>query len=264
MAGFSLPANLLMNLEIPLIKRSQVAELANNCGTDKCACHGYHRFYPLVLAQLNHSDPFTIVEIGYGEGASIPFWKSIFPQAYLICVDRDISEEGDGYMVIQADQEHPDQLQDALQCATSPVRLIIDDGSHLPRHQLSSFSFLFETILEPGGFYIIEDIETSYWLAGNLYGYSIRAGIFSRWSAVEALKLAVDYTNRSFLDEGDRNLVEYSMLIAGLDPAAALQIGTITFGQNCALIGKNLEGDSDYQEQAYPFSQFTSRDQVSG
>jgi len=244
---------------LPEIDRSRFAELANACGTDKCAIHGYHRFYPLVLAQLKHSDPFTIVEIGYGQGASIPFWKSLLPQAYLICIDRDVRQEGDGHVVIQADQDQPEQLQEALQCAPSPVRLVIDDGSHLPRHQMSSFSTLFDTILEPGGFYIIEDIETSYWLTGDLYGYQIRAGLFSRWSAIEALKLAADYLNRSYLDKEDRNLVEYSMLIAGLDPAAALQINTITFGQNCALLGKNLAGDSDYQEKSYPYSPFTSR-----
>ena len=118
---------------------------------------------------------------------------------------------------------------------------------------------LFDKILEPGGFYIIEDIETSYWLSGDLYGYPIRAGLFSRWSAIEALKLAVDYLNRSYLDQQDRNLVEYSMLIAGLDPAAAQQISTISFGQNCALLGKNQAGDSDYQEKQYPYSPFTSR-----
>lgn len=248
-----------MKSEHSAINRSRFAELANACGTDKCAIHGYHRFYPLVLAQLNHSDAFTIVEIGYGEGASIPFWKELFPQAYLICIDRDVSQEGEGYLVIQANQDHPEQLQEALRCAPSPVRLVIDDGSHLPRHQLSSFSLLFDAILEPGGFYIIEDIETSYWLAGDLYGYPIRAGLFSRWSTIEALKLAADYLNRSCLDQEDRNLIEYSMLIAGLDPAAAQQISTISFGQNCALLGKNQAGDSDYQEKEYPYYPFTSR-----
>jgi len=248
-----------MKSGLPMISRSRFAELANACGTDKCANHGYHRFYPLVLAQLNHSSSFTIVEIGYGEGASIPFWKSLFPHAFLICLDRDVSEEGDGYVVVKADQDQPEQLLEALQCAPSPVRLVIDDGSHLPRHQLSSFSMIFGSILEPGGFYIIEDIETSYWLSGDLYGYPIRAGLYSRWSAIEALKLAADYLNRSCLDKEDRNLVEYSLLIAGLDPATALQINTITFGQNCVLLGKNQSGDGDYQEKPYPYSPFTSR-----
>jgi hypothetical protein len=243
----------------PPIKRSTFADLANACGTDKAAVHGYQRFYPLVLAQLSGSEPFTIVEIGFGDGASIQLWRGLFPQAFLICIDRDVSQEGEGYVVIQADQDQPDQLQAALRSAPSPVRLVIDDGSHLPRHQLSSLSMLFESLLEPGGFYIIEDIETSYWLAGNLYGYQIRAGLFSKWSAIEALKLAVDYVNRAYLSEEDRNLLEYSMLLAGLDPATARMISSVTFGQNCALLIKNEPGDSDYQERPYGFAPFTAR-----
>lgn len=239
--------------------RSRFAELANACGTDKVSVHGYHRFYPLVLSQLPGTDPFTIVEIGYGNGASIPLWKQLFPHAFLICIDRDVSEEGEGYLVLQADQDEPEQLAEALRQAPSPVRLVIDDGSHLPRHQLSSLSLIFETILEPGGFYIIEDIETSYWLAGVVYGYQIRAGLFSPWSAIEALKLAADYVNRCFLGDQDRNLIEYSLLMAGLDPAAARQISSVTFGQNCALLVKNEPGDRDYQERPYGFAAFIAR-----
>ena len=85
-----------MSSEPPSISRASFAELANACGTDKVASHGYHRFYPLVLAQLGQSGPFTIMEIGYGSGASIPLWKGLFPQAFLICLDRDVSQEGDG------------------------------------------------------------------------------------------------------------------------------------------------------------------------
>lgn len=245
-----------------MISRTSFAALANACGTDKADLHdrhGYHRFHPLVLSQLSQSEPFTIVEIGYGEGASIPLWKGLFPQAFLICIDRDVSQEGDGYVVIQADQDQPEQLQQVLRDPPSPVRLVIDDGSHLPRHQLSSFSVIFETILEPGGFYIIEDIETSYWLAGDLYGYPIRAGLFSRWSAIEALKLAVDILNRSILDPDDRNLLDYSMQIAGLAPAAAQLINTLTFAQNCVLIGKAEPGDSAYQKKPYVYAPFTAR-----
>ena len=41
------------------------------------------------------------------------------------------------------------------------VELIVDDGSHVPEHQILSFNFLFKNLLSPGSTYIIEDIETS-------------------------------------------------------------------------------------------------------
>ena len=43
-----------------------------------------------------------------------------------------------------------------------PVFAIIDDGSHIPQHQVSTFDLLFRQVLLPGGTYIVEDIETRY------------------------------------------------------------------------------------------------------
>ena len=40
--------------------------------------------------------------------------------------------------------------------------IIIDDGSHVPQHQITSLACLLPA-LNPGGLYIIENVETSYW-----------------------------------------------------------------------------------------------------
>ena len=40
--------------------------------------------------------------------------------------------------------------------------VIVDDGSHYPRHQIASFEYLFEKMLKPGGIYVVEDIQTSF------------------------------------------------------------------------------------------------------
>lgn len=241
------------------ITRQIFERAASETGTDKCQSHGYHRFYPLALSQLKRSEPFSIIEIGYGNGASIPMWRSLFPNAYVICIDRDISEHGESYIVVKADQNDPTSILAAIDNPKLPVRLIIDDGSHHPQHQLTSLSILFETVLEPGGHYIIEDIETSYWLSGSIYGNEIRYGLFCKWSAVESLKLAADYINRSYLSPEDRSLLEYSMMMSGLSPSAAKNISTLTFGQNCALLRKIEEGDEIYTERPYSHASFTHR-----
>lgn len=244
---------------LPPLTRKTFEQAAKASGTDKGVVHGYQRFYPLVLSQLSRREPFTIVEIGYGNGASIPMWQSLFPNAFLVCIDKDVAQSGDGYVVIQADQSDTRSIMAAMAEIEGPVRLIIDDGSHHPQHQLSSFSILFESLLEPGGHYIIEDIETSYWLAGNLYGNEMRYGLFSRWSAMEALKLAADYVNRTFLSPEDRSLVEYSMMMAGLSPSSAEAISFVAFGQNCALLKKMEPGDQAYVDRDYGYSIFTRR-----
>ncbi len=249
-----------MPAEFPFLSRKLFEDVANACGTDKASTHGYQRFYPAILSQLPREDPFTILEIGYGDGGSIPLWKKLFPNASLVCLDRDVTDEGDGYIVLKADQNDLSSIRAAIQRTKSPVRLVIDDGSHLPRHQLSSFSMIFEEALQAGGFYIVEDIETSYWLSGNLYGNELRFGLFCRWSAIEAFKLAIDYVNRAFLSPEDRNLVEYSMTIAGLLPSAAQQISSVTFGQNCVLVAKTEHGDQGFLERAYDYTAMIARD----
>ncbi len=40
--------------------------------------------------------------------------------------------------------------------------MIIDDGSHINDHVVTTFDFLFPK-LAPGGIYVIEDTQTSYW-----------------------------------------------------------------------------------------------------
>lgn len=242
------------------ISREDFEQAANEAGTDKGSGHGYQRFYPLALSQIDRNEEFTLVEIGYGDGKSIPMWRALFPNSYIICLDRDVSIEGEGYEVIQADQGEPTSLLDAIGKTKLPVRLIIDDGSHHPEHQLTSFSLLFENILDPGGYYIIEDIETSYWLAGNLYGHEMHFGLFCRWSAIETLKLMADYVNRTFISQKDKSLLEYSMMLAGLSPSAAEDVSSITFAQNCVLLEKMRKGDKSRTDRPYWYAECTSRD----
>ena len=236
-----------------------VQSVGNACGTDKTTHHGYDRFYPLFLAPLRQLKNLGIVEIGYGRGKSIPFWKTLFPQAHLYCLDRDVSLAGDGFTVFKVDQSDPGAVEAAIASIPHRVHLIVDDGSHLPPHQLSTLSILLDQLLQPGGVYIVEDIEISYWISGAIYGYPTRYGLHNRWSAVEVLKLAVDYLNRSCLSQADRCLVEHLMAMAGLSPGTAGQISTLTFAQNCVILTKVLERELPYLERRYSHAAKTVR-----
>lgn len=244
---------------IPL-DESGFRRIGDACGTDKTLHHGYQRFYPQFLAPLRRRRKLTIVEIGYGEGKSIPLWRTLFPQSFVVCLDRDVSESGEGYEVLKVDQSDPEAVAAVVDTIAQPVHLIVDDGSHIPAHQLSSFSILFEHLLVPGGIYIVEDVETSYWTNGDVYGYPTRFGLYSRWSAVEAMKLAVDYLNRSCLSVQDRSLVDYSLSIAGLSPSAVGLIATLTFAQNCVIATRMQSDHLAYVERPYAYATFTARE----
>ncbi|APD47548.1 hypothetical protein KQ302_04030 [Synechococcus sp. CS-602] len=92
----------------------------------------------------------------------------------MYCLDRDLSLSGVGNDVFQVDQGDPAAVQGVIASIRHPVHLIVDDGSHFPPHQLSSFSILFDQLLRPGGLYIFEDVETSYWITVDIYGYPTR------------------------------------------------------------------------------------------
>jgi hypothetical protein len=234
-------------------------EIGDRVGADKTLGHGYHRIYPLYLASLQGKKDWALLEIGYGEGQGILLWRELFPQAFIYCFDRDVSQEGEGYVVIQADQANPESMQNALSRIDRPLSLIVDDGSHHPFHQIASFSLLFEQWLEPSGFYIIEDIETSYWKSGELYGNLVSFGQYDRWSVVEIMKLAADYVNRKYLAPEDRNLLEYNLELVGLSASAARQIAQIGFGQNCIIAHKSQAVDDAFSESEYAYSSYLRR-----
>jgi len=236
------------------ITEENVKSIGDRCGTDKTLIHGYHRFYPIHLSHLRRFRKFGIIEIGYGEGYSIPFWQSLFRGAHIYCLDRDVETDGSDFSVIKTDQSSTDSLESALLRVTHPLRLVIDDGSHKPSHQLLTFSTIFPRMCEDG-IYIVEDIETSYWLNGSIYGYETRYGLFNQWSAIEAFKLAADYVNRCFLPGCDRSLIEYRLALAGISPEAAALISSVTFAQNCIILKKARIADLKFTEREYLFHQ---------
>jgi len=234
-------------------------QIGDRCGTDKTLQHGYHRFYPAHLAPLSQLKDFGILEIGYGEGSSISLWRALYPQAFVYCFDRDVEDEGEGHRVIKADQSSPESLSLAIAKIEHEVHLIVDDGSHNPAHQLQTFSHLFSSLLAPHGVYIVEDIETSYWLDGELYGYATHYGLFNHWSAIEAFKLIVDYSNRSFLAPCDQSQLEYRLAMVGLDPQASALVSSVTFAQNFIVLSKADAGDMAYYDRPYVYGERIQR-----
>jgi hypothetical protein len=110
---------------------------------------------------------------------------------------------------------------------------IIDDGSHHPEHQITSFIYLFEHGLKPGGIYIIEDIEMNYWLHGETYGQSTRYGRQHAGSFMNRLKDLVDVVNREFSPVGQGKRFSSSF-----GPAVDDWVSSVFVGHNCAVVVK--------------------------
>lgn len=149
-------------------------ELAIRYGTDKSSrLNALTEKYELYLAPRRH-DRLTLLEIGVQQGASIRMWHEFFQDATIAGVDvveapPALRELGPRVRFFRADQSDPDQLRavaEALQ-ESGGLDIVIDDGSHICRHQITTFQVLYP-YLKPGGIYFAEDVTTSY--AEHPYG----------------------------------------------------------------------------------------------
>ena len=186
---------------------SSFEEIGRESGTDKVYHHGYQRFYPRFLESIR--DTATgILEIGIHRGASLNLWLRYFNKAVIHAIDITVQEyNSDRVKLFKADQSSPSDLERVTKSITDPVQFIIDDGSHVPEHQYVSFEYLFKNLLQPGGVYIVEDIEISYWNnEEHKYGYK------SSESFIERVKPLIDVINNEFLNSSNKDQFFYILL----------------------------------------------------
>jgi len=102
----------------------------------------------------------NVIEIGVESGASLRMWADFFPNATIHGLDIDPDckcHEADRIRVYIGDQSNESDLRSMIQSLDDRPEIIIDDGSHWYRHQVSTFNLLFPCLAERG-VYAIEDI----------------------------------------------------------------------------------------------------------
>lgn len=137
-------------------------------GTDK----GESGYLPHYVRHLGprRLEVRSVLEIGIGGdddptagGGSLQLWQDYFPNAHILGLDverKDLAL-GDRVKIVQGDQGDSVLLIE-LSSLYGPFDLVIDDGSHLGRHQRASFETLLPT-MAAGSYYVIEDLYPSYW-----------------------------------------------------------------------------------------------------
>ena len=127
--------------------------------TDKAVGHGFTEFYD---DYVNKYVKPNVLEIGVHKGGSLRMWEEYFGSPLVVGVDV---EEKSQYQTkniktIVADQGDPVQLLKCLDICKE-YQIMVDDGSHLMGHQISSIAYLFP-YLASGGVYFLEDLHTSF------------------------------------------------------------------------------------------------------
>jgi len=121
-------------------------------GTDKATFHQFCDFYE------EHLPPRIgrLLEIGVMDGASLRMWRDFYPDAEIVGVDNLRTPEVDGVTVLKGDAPDWDLLK-----TLGTFDVIVDDGSHMTADQQRTFEWMYPA-LNPGGWYILEDLHTSY------------------------------------------------------------------------------------------------------
>jgi hypothetical protein len=197
-------------------------------GTDKASStHDYLSLYERFFQPIRHTAG-KILEIGVYNGASLSVWEAYFPNATIIGADIDSSTTRFAAPRVQIeiiDQSNIENLV-YLGLKYGPFDAVIEDGSHLWEHQITTLKTLFPFVRN-GGVYIVEDLQTNY---GNLE--ADYRGV-SSISCVEYLKKLVDL--RVSDDQFDISQVEDPFL-----RTYGRSMRTITFYRRACVIEKQV------------------------
>lgn len=174
-----------------------LVSLATRHGTDKWGTHWYAQHYDRHFAPLR-TRPLKILEIGIGGydvpeagGESLRMWRDYFPNAEIYGLDIADKRPHDGPRIRTyiGDQSDPAILE-RLHRDSGGFDIVVDDGSHFCAHVIASFKTLFP-LLNDGGIYAVEDLQTSYW---EVFGGGSRADNRGG-SAMEFFKRLTDGLN---------------------------------------------------------------------
>lgn len=120
----------------------------------------YDEFFPPYI-----NGKTVILEFGIAHGGSLELWRKYFgPEALIIGVDVNPEckkFETENTPIYIGSQEDKSFLED-LKTKIPPVNILIDDGGHTMKQQITTFEVMFEKVID-GGLYVCEDTHTSYW-----------------------------------------------------------------------------------------------------
>lgn len=214
-------------------------ELSVRFGSDKWAgFHWYTPHYEHHFASFR-GQSVRLLEIGIGGGQdtghggeSLRMWQRYFRRGLVYGLDivEKPGVDGPRMQAIRGDQNDPEFLND-LGRQLGPFDIVIDDGSHINEHVMTSFHSLFPHV-RCGGLYVIEDLQTAYWPTFGGSGNDLTNSATS----VGMLKTLIDGLHYEESLDSEREPPTYNDYhVVGLH-----------FYHNLAVIekGKNVEGSA--------------------
>ena len=159
--------------------------------------HHYFEIYDKHFSKFKGKHP-VILEIGVSQGGSLEMWNDYFKgQCTIYGLDinpacKRFESEFPNVKILIGDQGNVDFLNQ-IKAKIPNIDILIDDGSHINSHVITTFEALYSNIV-PGGTYLIEDLHTSYW---EEYG----GGLLRQGTSIEYLKSLIDKLNAKHVRE---------------------------------------------------------------
>jgi len=182
---------------------------------------GFVSIYESYFSDLRNQK-INILEIGVDNGDSLRLWRDYFSNANICGIDivkKDFMI--DNVDIICGDQSDIEFLSSVIE-KYKKFDIIIDDGSHVSKHIIKSFNYLFDH-LNKDGLYVVEDLQTSYF---PRYGGN-RLNLNNKKTSMNFLKSLTDSIN---YEHNDRPFFK-SKKFDG-------KIKSINFHQNIAFVKK--------------------------
>lgn len=126
--------------------------------TDKSSrFHNYLDFYQDQLPDQSFDG--RLLEIGIMDGYSIAMWRKYYPKAQVVGLDIMPKQH---LIIPRTTLLKLNSTDVAAMKELGNFDIILDDGSHMSLEQQQSFYWFYYNQLNDDGFYIIEDLWTSY------------------------------------------------------------------------------------------------------
>jgi hypothetical protein len=127
------------------------------------------------------------LEIGVAHGGSLELWKKYFgadSNFYGIDVIPECKKFETANVKIFIGSQSSEEFLNSINNELPQVDFLLDDGGHFVNDQIVSFNLLWQKI-KVGGYYICEDVQTSYW-------FSFGGGYKRKGTFIEFVKSLID------------------------------------------------------------------------
>jgi cephalosporin hydroxylase len=141
-------------------KLTKIANLQKtDKGTEHFEKHGYTEVYDQYIPETGK---YKLLEIGIYHGDSLRMWEEYNPELEIHALDIDENvlsyiQQPNPYHIYLGSQVDP-VIIDKIGTKAGKLDFIIDDGSHICDHIVTSFRLLWP-YLKSGGYYFIEDLH---------------------------------------------------------------------------------------------------------